>query len=97
VSEVGLPGHVRVQSPACVVLLWCCLTLQPTGKSSEPLRGPDLDLTISVVYGIPMWCYQRHSCAKKHSVLARERFLGIVNRPGILVNVFSYQHPPLGW
>jgi hypothetical protein len=31
-------------------------------------------------------------------VLARERFLGVVNRPGILlVNVFSYQHPPLGW
>jgi hypothetical protein len=73
VSEVGLPGHIRVQSPACVVLLWCYLTLQPTEKSSVPLREHDLNLTISVVYGIPMRCYQRHSYVRKHSVPARER------------------------
>jgi hypothetical protein len=38
-----------------------------------PLRERDLDLTVSVDLGVPMWCYQRLSYVKKHSMPARKQ------------------------
>ena len=37
------------------------------------LREHNRDLTVSVVLGILMWCYQRLLYVKKHSMPAREQ------------------------